>query len=52
MPFGLCNATATFERMMEQVLAGLVWHGVLVYIDDIIAYDSTWLAPLRNLHEF
>ena len=37
IPFGLCNTLATFERLMECVLAGLVWHGVLVYIDDIIA---------------
>ena len=41
MPFGLCNAPAKFERLMERVLAGLVWHGFLVYIDDIIAFDNT-----------
>ena len=26
---------------MEKVLKGLVWYGVLVYIDDIIAFGST-----------
>ena len=49
MPFGLCNAPATFERLMERVLAGLVWHGVLVYIDDIIVYDRTWEGSLEKL---
>ena len=40
-----------FERLMERVLAGLVWHGVLVYIDDIIVYDSTWAGSLKKLEQ-
>ena len=49
MPFGRCDAPATFNRLMERVPAGLMWHGVLVYIEDIIAYDDTWEGALMKL---
>ena len=38
MPFGLCNAPSTFERLMERILTGLHWEILLVYLDDIIIY--------------
>ena len=38
MPFGLRNAPATFQRMMDRVLSGLQEVEMLVYMDDIIVY--------------
>ena len=52
MPFGLCNAPATFERLMEQILLGLPWEILLIYLDDVIVYAKTFeemLARLRTV---
>ena len=49
MPFGLCNAPATFERLMEYVLRGLNWKTCLVYLDDIIIIGKTFDEHLENL---
>ena len=43
LPFGLCNAPATFERLMDLVLSGLNYEILLVYLDDIIIFS-------KNLH--
>ena len=42
MPFELCNAPATFERLMEHVLASLSWEICLVNLDDVIVYGSSF----------
>ena len=50
MPFGLCNAPATFERLMEQVLIGLPVSVALVYLDDIIVPGRSFPQQITNLH--
>ena len=49
MPFGLANAPATFERLMENVLKGLQWEILLVYLDDVIVFGKTVEDELKRL---
>ena len=49
MPLGLTNAPATFQRLMEYALAGLVGDQCLIYLDDIIIFSSTFNEHLKRL---
>ena len=51
MPFGLCNAPATFQRQMENVLMGLTREKCLVYLDDVLVLGRTFSKHLGNLRE-
>ena len=41
MPFGLGNPPATFQRLMQAVLADLEWKSSYVYIDDILVFSRS-----------
>ena len=49
MPFGLCSAPVTFQRLMETVLAGKQWEICLVNLDDVIVYGESFEQMLKNL---
>uniref|UniRef100_A0A5S6R1V4 RNA-directed DNA polymerase n=1 Tax=Trichuris muris TaxID=70415 RepID=A0A5S6R1V4_TRIMR len=49
MPFGLTGAPATFQRLMELVLAGVKWESCLVYLDDVIVFSRTFEEHLQRL---
>lgn len=40
MPFGLMNASATLERLMDYVLTSLTFRYCLVYLDDIVMFST------------
>ncbi len=48
MPFGLCNAPVTFERLMELVLSGFC-KICLMYLDDVIVYSGNFYDSLDRL---
>jgi Reverse transcriptase (RNA-dependent DNA polymerase) len=51
MPFGLCNAPATFQRLMDRVYQDIAWKFVVVYLDDTIVYSKSFDEHLEHLRE-
>ena len=49
MPFGMHNATATFQRMIELAAAGLQWQICLIYLDDILVFSQNFDEHLDRL---
>ena len=50
MPFGMKDVPATFQRLINTVIAGL--EGCSAYIDDVVIYSDTWeqhLGHVRSL---
>ena len=51
MPFGLCNAPATFQSMMDNMLHDLLDDGVIVYINDILVYSDDEKTNVKLVQE-
>ena len=51
MPMGLTNAGATYQAMMEEILAQFLFKCVVVYLDDVFIYSNTKEEHERHARE-
>ena len=49
MPFGLANIPATFLRIVELVLSGLLWKKAVAYLNDVTILGTDFESALDNL---
>ena len=49
MPFGLCNAGNTFQRLMDQILGDLPF--CFVYVDDILVFSKDLSSHVQHLRD-
>lgn len=49
MPFGMCNAPATFQRLINLVLGDI--QNCKAYLDDIVLYDTDWSSHVLTLRK-
>lgn len=51
MPFGLCNAPATFQRLMQRCLGSMVHDFLLIYLDDVVVFSPDFDSHLHHLEQ-
>ncbi|CAM4649460.1 unnamed protein product [Caretta caretta] len=50
LPFGLWNAPATFQRLVDRLLAGLGEYAI-AYLDDVTIFLDSWAEHLEHLQK-
>ena len=51
MPFGLCNAPASFQHLMNEVLSDCLDHFTVAYLDDILIFSPTLKEHITHVRE-
>jgi hypothetical protein len=51
MPFGLTNAPTTFQSCMNHIFRGQLRKYLMVFFNDILIYNRTWVEHLAHLEE-
>lgn len=49
MPFGLCNAPSTFQRLMERIFGDQRFQSLLLYLDDIVIFSGSFEQHIQRL---
>ncbi|XP_016300864.1 uncharacterized protein LOC107657336 [Sinocyclocheilus anshuiensis] len=49
MPFGLCNAPGTFQRLMERLFGDQRCQSLILYLDDVVVFSSSIVQHLERL---
>ena len=49
MPFGLCNAPATFQRCMMSIFSDMAGNFIEIFMDDFFVFESSFDMCLMNL---
>ena len=51
MPFGLCNALASFQHLMNDILSDCLDIFAVTYLDDILVFSPTLKDHITHVHE-
>jgi hypothetical protein len=49
MPYGVTSGPATFQEVMNTILAPLLRKCIVVFIDDVLIYSATWQEHIQHI---